>query len=340
MNRINLNRNNFKKSEQSTHYQTARLPINEGLSYTFRAYHEKTKKTKIDINNHIFDLENTITINFDLINNIISITDFKNINERNKIKEKFNKIVELYKKRKEIKKKLQESKGRNLVQNQILEELKRNKNENLNNYSDTIDELLNALEKKVICIKKYQKKYDEVDDYIKGQCIYSQKWKRNFNEFEILPFLLENENLLLAKDELINNINDLNSGIIITTRENKEYKNKKLIINDNSNSNSNSKYDNLIENYITNNKIIENKNNKMKKLLNKITELQYNSNYKIKISKIKNNVSNILESDKNSMNHSLVSYNKLSDNYISTNQSKLIKNSIWDISCIEKTEFI
>ena len=145
MNRINLNRNNLKKSEQSTHYQTARLPINEGLSYTFRAYHDKTKKTKIDINNHIFDLENTITINFDLINNIILITDFKNINERNKIKEKFNKIVELYKKRKDLKKNLQESKGKILVQNQILEEVKRNKNENLNNYSDKIDELLNAL---------------------------------------------------------------------------------------------------------------------------------------------------------------------------------------------------
>ena len=272
MNRINLNRNNFKKSEQSTHYQTARLPINEGLSYTFRAYHDKTKKTKIDINNHIFDLENTLSINLDLINNIISITDFKNINEKNKIKEKFIKILEIYKKRKDLKKNLQESKGKILVQNQILEEVKRNKNENLNNYSDKIDELLNALEKKVICIKKFQKKYDEVDEYIKGECKYSQKWKKNYNEFEMLPFLLENENLILAKDELINNIHDLNSGIIITSRENKEYKNKKFSINDN----SNLKYDNLIEKYITNNKIIENKNKKMKKLINKITELNYN----------------------------------------------------------------
>ena len=206
----------------------------------------------------------------------------------------------------------------------------------MNNYSDKIDELLNALEKKVICIKKFQKKYDEVDEYIKGECKYSQKWKKNYNEFEMLPFLLENENLILAKDELINNIHDLNSGIIITSRENKEYKNK----NFNNNDNSNLKYDNLIEKYITNNKIIENKNKKMKKLLNNITELNYNSNHKINISKLKNNLSNIFESDKNSINYSLISYNKGGDNYISTNQSKFIKNSIWDISGIEKTEFI
>ena len=206
----------------------------------------------------------------------------------------------------------------------------------MNNYSDKIDELLNALEKKVICIKKFQKKYDEVDEYIKGECKYSQKWKKNYNEFEMLPFLLENENLILAKDELINNIHDLNSGIIITSRENKEYKNKKFSINDN----SNLKYDNLIEKYITNNKIIENKNKKMKKLINKITELNYNSNHKINISKLKNNLSNIFESDKNSINYSLISYNKGGDNYISTNQSKFIKNSIWDISGIEKAEFI
>ena len=128
--RNNVNLKKESKSEQSTHFNSTRIPIQNYLSYTFRAYRNNNKKTKIDFKNYIYDLDNTIKINFDLIKQVLLTIQFNN-----NIKEKVEKIINLYNKSKEIKNKKNEIKGKILVHNQILEENKRRNEESLELYS-------------------------------------------------------------------------------------------------------------------------------------------------------------------------------------------------------------
>ena len=123
---------NFKKkelkSEQSTHFQTARLPQTEGLSYTFKVFHDKVKKSKIDSNNYIYDLDNTMNINLEMIQNILSSINLNTENKK-KLYEKIKKIKELFEKKQNLKKIKNQYQSKILLQNQILQETKRGKEE-------------------------------------------------------------------------------------------------------------------------------------------------------------------------------------------------------------------
>ena len=292
----------------------------------------------MDVNNYIYDLDNTIMINFDLIKQVLLIVQFNN---NNNIKKKVNKIINLYNKRKEIKNKKNEIKGKILVHNQILEENKRRNEESLELYSREYKDLYNAIEKKVLIIKKFQKRYDEVEEYIQNQSKFLPKYKM-FRDLEILPFIIENENLVLIKIDLIEDIENLKLIISSALKENINLKKINYLLNNNENEIKNNKYDELIEIYQCKCNYENNKRKKLKKYLSKIKNpyILFPINKKNFYKSISNNITEYLNSEKTLV--SIISNNNKGDNCIISNLSRLTQksNKGWDISYIEKKDDI
>ena len=292
----------------------------------------------MDVNNYIYDLDNTIMINFDLIKQVLLTVQFNN---NNNIKKKVNKIINLYNKRKEMKNKKNEIKGKILVHNQILEENKRRNEESLELYSREYKDLYNAIEKKVLIIKKFQKRYDEVEEYIQNQSKFLPKYKM-FRDLEILPFIIENENLVLIKIDLIEDIENLKLIISSALKENINLKKINYLLNNNENEIKNNKYDELIEIYQCKCNYENNKIKKLKNYLSKIKNLGIiNPINKKKFYKpISNNITEYLNTEKTLV--SIISNNNKGDNYIISNLSRMTQksNKGWDISYIEKKDDI
>ena len=292
----------------------------------------------MDVNNYIYDLDNTIMINFDLIKQVLLTVQFNN---NNNIKKKVNKIINLYNKRKEMKNKKNEIKGKILVHNQILEENKRRNEESLELYSREYKDLYNAIEKKVLIIKKFQKRYDEVEEYIQNQSKFLPKYKM-FRDLEILPFIIENENLVLIKIDLIEDIENLKLIISSALKENINLKKINYLLNNNENEIKNNKYDELIEIYKCKCNYENNKRKKLKKYLSKIKNpyILFPINKKNFYKSISNNITEYLNSEKTLV--SIISNNNKGDNCIISNLSRLTQksNKGWDISYIEKKDDI
>ena len=98
-----------------------------------------------------------MSLNLELIDNILPTIHFKNIEERKKIKEKLLNINILVKKRINLLKSKKEIQSKILVDNQIIEEEKRRKDENLSLYEDKIEDIKDNIDKKIIFIKRFQK---------------------------------------------------------------------------------------------------------------------------------------------------------------------------------------
>ena len=96
-----------------------------------------------------------MSLNLELIDNILPTIHFKNIEERKKIKEKLLNINILVKKRINLLKSKKEIQSKILVDNQIIEEEKRRKDENLSLYEDKIEEIKDNIDKKIIFIKRF-----------------------------------------------------------------------------------------------------------------------------------------------------------------------------------------
>ena len=103
-----------------------------------------------------------MSLNLELIDNILPTIHFKNIEERKKIKEKLLNINILVKKRINLLKSKKEIQSKILVDNQIIEEEKRRKDENLSLYEDKIEDIKDNIDKKIIFIKRFQKKYNDI----------------------------------------------------------------------------------------------------------------------------------------------------------------------------------
>ena len=272
-------------------------------------------------------------INFDLIKQVLSTIQFNN----NNIKEKVEKLINLYNKRKELKKNKNEIKGRILVHNQILEENKRRNEESLELYSREYKDFYEAIEKKVLLIKKFQKRFDEVEEYIQNECKFLPKYKM-FRELEILPFIIENENLILIKIELAEDIENLKLIISSALKENNNLKKRNNELNNNENETKENKYEELIEIYQCK---CNYENNRIKKLKNYLSKIK-NSKIKISINRknfyksASNNITEYLSTEKTLV--SIISNNNKGDNYIISNLSRMTQksNNGWDISYIEK----
>jgi len=281
-----------------------------------------------------------MSLNLDLIDNILPTVHFKNIEERKKIKEKLHTINILVKKRINLLKSKKELQSKILVDNQIIEEEKRRKDENLSIYDNKIEEIKNNIDKKIIFIKRFQKKYNDIEIYIRRECLAFPRWKKIFSEYEIITFLIENENLIRLKNELYKDVKNYDSYLKHLIKENIELKKRDECVysfEENKFGNEdNNKYNELINEYNSKYKFLLNDINKIKNKL-KIITYKYNdiSNY----FQLKNNESNLASN--NNINDTIEEKNlnitNTTNTIYGTNISKISKKEqIWDISAISK----
>jgi hypothetical protein len=274
-------------------------------------------------------------INLEVIENILPCMISNNINEKKKLENKLNNIKQLFEKKINLKKLKYENQSKILVQNQVLGEAKRRSKENIEYFEEKFEELCNGLEKKIIFIKKYQKKFDEVQIYIQRECQYYPRYKKLFDDYEIMPFILKNENLLISKKKLIHEIKLIVKQFNIITKEN--YYIETRTTHGNNEEKVIDKYKSLIDIYLQKNKIMQEKVNKLKKIYNNA-----HSVYRLKniTNQYINNKEQVYDDVKTLINVSILNNSKINESLNTNNISKISKNFGWDISCIDKNEII
>jgi hypothetical protein len=233
-------------------------------------------------------------INIKIILDATQILKMKQEN-KNLIAKRIEIIHKLFDNFQLMRKKIENIKSKNLVNNQIYEEVKRRINENKKFYDEKIEDINSLVKKKVIILKKVQKKFLEIQIYIRRESQNYYGFRKQFSNFSITPFILENEYLNKYKtklnesfEEKINRMKTLNVPIKEIKSKNKNKKNKEeknniniIIINENGN-------EYLNNNNINNDLIsLEDTSDKLNKyLINKQEEIKFYENKKINLKKI------------------------------------------------------
>ena len=233
-------------------------------------------------------------INIKIILDATQILKMKQEN-KNLIAKRIEIIHKLFDNFQLMRKKIENIKSKNLVNNQIYEEVKRRINENKKFYDEKIEDINSLVKKKVIILKKVQKKFLEIQIYIRRESQNYYGFRKQFSNFSITPFILENEYLNKYKSKLnesfeekINRMKTLNVPIKEIKTKNKNKKNKEeknniniIIINESGN-------EYLNNNNINNDLIsLEDTSDKLNKyLINKQEEIKFYENKKINLKKI------------------------------------------------------
>ena len=233
-------------------------------------------------------------INIKIILDATQILKMKQEN-KNLIAKRIEIIHKLFDNFQLMRKKIENIKSKNLVNNQIYEEVKRRINENKKFYDEKIEDINSLVKKKVIILKKVQKKFLEIQIYIRRESQNYYGFRKQFSNFSITPFILENEYLNKYKSKLnesfeekINRMKTLNVPIKEIKTKNKNKKNNEeknniniIIINENGNE--------YLNNININNDLIslEDTSDKLNKyLINKQEEIKFYENKKINLKKI------------------------------------------------------
>ena len=330
----------------------------EGVDYTFRRNfdmilnnkeekkneinHLKLRKNEIQIQHHIFDLEKTISLNQEMINKIIPTL---NISDKNK-KTLLNNIQKIYKyfnNKQEYRYKIKNINSKILMNKQIIEEIKRRKDEIVFMHRDQITNMENSVNKKGNAVKLSQRKFKEVEIFIQRESKKEEnlekygKWKT----FTLIPFMRKNEELLKRKyfyemyiKKTIDNIEKMKKDREIYIAEKKEDKKVGITLGNRIK---------FIEKYYKNNlKLIENEKlyldaigkvlfeNNSKKLLvpsfkskNPISSLDVKLNLlppgivelELNLKKIENEEMKIDEKEKEPINKINIDINKINDKF-------------------------
>ena len=149
------------------------------------------------------DLKHTLLLTFQMISTVLQ-------GKENVLLEKVKKIEETQRKKDKLRKEKKKVKTKILLDSQICEENKRRKEESETVFDNEIEEQKESVKNKDIFFKQYRKKFNDIESYIQRECKKFPKWKRLFMEYEILPFLLENEEMSNKKKALENEINSAN----------------------------------------------------------------------------------------------------------------------------------
>lgn len=149
------------------------------------------------------DLKHTLLLTFQMISTVLQ-------GKENVLLEKVKKIEETQRKKDKLREEKKKVKTKILLDSQICEENKRRKEESETVFDNEIEEQKESVKNKDIFFKQYRKKFHDIESYIQRECKKFPKWKRLFMEYEILPFLLENEEMSNKKKALENEINIAN----------------------------------------------------------------------------------------------------------------------------------
>ena len=176
------------------------LPVSS-QSFIKRFSSVKSRPTRSE--SYPSDLKHTLLLTFQMISTVLQ-------GKENVLLEKVKKIEETQRKKDKLREEKKKVKTKILLDSQICEENKRRKEESETVFDNEIEEQKESLKNKDIFFKQYRKKFNDIESYIQRECKKFPKWKRLFMEYEILPFLLENEEMSNKKKALENEINIAN----------------------------------------------------------------------------------------------------------------------------------
>ena len=154
-------------------------------------------------------------------------------------------ISKLFEKYNTIKKDKNTAKSKILVNNQIIGEIKRRMGETQSFYNEKIKDINNVITKKSTYLKKSQKKFNEIQIYIRRESQNFFKYKKMYADFSIKPFLLENESLMRYKKKLKEEEDNKKYNIRLLSDEINEMKNNSFLF-DNKYKNIKNKSNNII----------------------------------------------------------------------------------------------
>ena len=186
-------------------------------------------------------------------------------------------------------KKKNEINSKILINKQIIEEIKRRRDEGYLMYKEQMTNLSESVTKKTSLVKQFQKKFSEVEIFIQRESQTDEhidkygKWKT----FTVIPFMKRNEDILKKKCFYEEEVNKKKKEIENLEKENDKLKNKNEInINLNDNNNMIKEYyEKMVD-------INKKENNLMKCYLNIISENNFKKEI-IPTFKSKNPISNL-----------------------------------------------
>ena len=165
-------------------------------------------------------------------------------NEKNKLLSNITKISNYFNEKKNYRKKKNEINSKILINKQIIEEIKRRRDEGYLMYKDQMSNLSESVTKKTSLVKQFQKKFSEVEIFIQRECQTEDhiqqygKWKT----FTVIPFMKKNEDILKKKcfyEEEVNNkkkdIENLEKENELLKEKNENNKNNNINLNNNNN---------------------------------------------------------------------------------------------------------
>ena len=175
---------------------------------------------------YLHDLSCTLYINLKDISNIKynEIVTILSKKQMDLLKNKISLISGLFKNLRKFQKKEKNIKSQILVNNQLLEEIKRRNKEGLLILGDKKKELIKANNKKQEIIRKYKKKFNEVEIFIRRESQFYDKYKNLYNTFTMDPFIIKNTNLLNIINNKKDDNNKIRNLINIVNYENEELK--------------------------------------------------------------------------------------------------------------------
>jgi hypothetical protein len=178
---------------------------------------KKNKMSKNQINsnknikkNNLYDLEHTLDINIEIIKTFFknTTTSMTLLNQDKVILEKLDSFLNKYNKKKEIITKIKEIKSKNLIQMQIFFECKRKLDETFNNCKESLLDNEDAVNNKDEYVKLFQKKFIEVEIYLKRitNDMENEKRKDYYQNYKMDVFTKLNTTLSKKKEALIEDI--------------------------------------------------------------------------------------------------------------------------------------
>ena len=182
------------------------------------------------------------------------------LNQDTQITDKLEKIINKLKRKKEIINKIKEKKSKNLIQLQINLENKRKLEETLEKCKESLFDNEDAVNNKDEYVKLFQKKFVEVEIYLKRITaeMADTKKKKYYQNYKMDNFLILNTNLNKKKQKIIESITKYDEDKKNLKIENQNI--KKEEINEHNKDEENEKeIKNEKQNIKKNNKIIEEK---------------------------------------------------------------------------------
>ena len=217
------------------------------------------------------------------------------LSEKNK-KTLLNNIQKIYKyfnNKQEYRFKIKNINSKILMNKQIIEEIKRRKDEIVFMHKDQINNMQNSVNKKGNAVKLSQKKFKEVEIFVQRESKKEEnlekygKWKT----FTLIPFMRKNEELLKRKYFYEMNIKKIKDNIQNVKNENDAYKKEKNECKKNGINYAN-RIKFIEQSYKNNLKLVENE----KEFLKVITRFLFENNSKkflVPTFKSKNPISNL-----------------------------------------------